>query len=662
MQTVPACMPFFKKLNSSLLFLLLAGFCQAQTTKVDSLFVLLKQASANESRLSIVLTLCEEYQSLNRDTLYSLALEAGHLAAMQPDKEKKALAGLALSDAYMQWGWSDSALAVLEPFLTDERDYSPGTYFKMRRHHGMIYTGHAEFEKALSILYPALTGAEKWKDTLNAAAIMNSLGSINIAMQKPEEALVWIRKAAALCASNTQYNTVLASVYTNAANVFMLKSKEDSAEYYIKLAIPLCRATENLFVLATALRINASLLTNKKRFAQAEEALKEMMTIRKTTIGEGLFVEDNLNLANFYARSGQLEKAISLCNTVLGRFSNRNKSDTATLQTTIATDPKIRLEYWQALAVYYKQAGRLSEYEEALEQVIVLKDSVYEANYAPAIADAETKYQVQKKENTILQQKYSLQRSRILLYGLLALLTMSFVIAYFILRDLRRRQKSKMAIALAAERMKAETAVKEAEEKERIRIAADLHDNIGAYATAIRADVEKVEQELLQNKSSSLANLQQHSQEIIDSLRDTIWVLNKEHITITGISDRIKNYVNKLRPSYSQVQFNITETIKNDVRVNSRAALNIFRIVQEAVHNSLKHSGAKNIDIAIHSIDTAVITIGDDGKGMPAEQQYVSGNGLANMQTRATESGLQVKVTSQENRGTTISIFIPTTN
>lgn len=647
-------MSSFKKYILLLLFLANAA-AYAQTKKLNRLTAQLQRSATKQERLNNILAICDEYQSLNRDTLYSLALEARELANAQPDKEKKALAAMALADAYMQWGWSDSALAVFEPLVINDKGYTPASYFKMQRHHAMIYGSHARYEQALPILYSALTGAEKWKDTMNQAAIMNSIGSIAMAMEKPAEAMAWIHKAATLCMSNAKYTPVLAAVYTNAANVYTQQGKKDSLEYFIERAVPLAREAENLYVLATALRIKASMLTGRKKFTEAETALKEMLEIRKITSGEGLFIEDNLRLAEFYAQSGQLDKAIALCNNILGRGVKDSTRITV-------NDPKIRLEYWQALATYYKQANKGTEYQYALENVISLKDSFYYANSERAIADAEIKYQVEKKQNTILQQKYSLQRNRILLYGSLALLAMLLVIAFFILRDIRRRQKLKMEIALAGEQIKAVAAVKNAEEKERLRIAADLHDNIGAYASAIRADVEKITQAGTDDTRQNLDNLQQHSQEIMNSLRDTIWALNKDNITITGISDRVKNYISKLQPSYNHVQFNIEEKVTNDIRINSQAALNIFRIVQEAVHNALKHSGAKNIDVAIYSEETAAVTVSDDGIGLNGSAQRGSGNGIMNMQARAAESGLQLSVHSLENKGTSVKMLIPTTN
>lgn len=173
--------------------------------------------------------------------------------------------------------------------------------------------------------------------------------------------------------------------------------------------------------------------------------------------------------------------------------------------------------------------------------------------------------------------------------------------------------------------------------------------------------MEKISDNGSEKNRAALNNLQQHSQEIINSLRDTIWVLNKDNITITGISDRIKNYISKLRPTYDNIQFHISESISNDIRISSQNALNIFRITQEAVHNALKHSNAANINISISSAAHITINITDDGSGIKNENSK-DGNGLINMKARAKEMGMELSVSSALNGGTEVILRTATTN
>lgn len=248
------------------------------------------------------------------------------------------------------------------------------------------------------------------------------------------------------------------------------------------------------------------------------------------------------------------------------------------------------------------------------------------------------------KEN----EKNDLTRN-ILIFSLLAGIGLAI---YIYSNNLKLSEKNKQ---LLHKNLEIEEALFRGQSIERKRISADLHDNLGAYATAIKADVEKITEKDFAKNSGTLQNLQQHSEEIINSLRDTIWVLNKENITITSISDRLKNYVSKLQPSYGNINIQINEKIENDIKINSQKALNIFRILQEGVNNSLKHSQAKNITVNILSENNLVITLVDDGVGFN-QNTVIKGEGLNNMAMRANEIGMEFVIESGEDFGTRIRL------
>jgi signal transduction histidine kinase len=355
------------------------------------------------------------------------------------------------------------------------------------------------------------------------------------------------------------------------------------------------------------------------------------------------------SLASYYASNNQTAKGIALCKEgiVLAQKSGLSSQ---------------LLMIYHALSQNYKAAGNTVDYSKTLEAIIALKDSFNNINSSKLLADMQAGSEAVKNEKTIVEQKLNLTIKNYWLFGSAIFAIMAGIIIWLGFKYYNRKQNTKMQLALLEEKRIAAQSIIDAEEHERKRIAADLHDNIGAYASAIRADVEKITDGGIEKNNASLYNLQQHSQEIINSLRDTIWVLNKENITITGISDRIKNYLNKLQPSYNNVQLQLIEEIKNDVRISSQHALNIFRIVQEATHNALKHSNALNITISLYSYQHIEIKIEDDGKGIQAEQNSTEGNGLLNMKARAFEVGFNLNILSNTNVGTTILLQSHTTN
>jgi len=305
--------------------------------------------------------------------------------------------------------------------------------------------------------------------------------------------------------------------------------------------------------------------------------------------------------------------------------------------------------------------GDEKNYASTLEKIIAEKDAFYEANSANTLASLQAKYELQKKEGTIIKQQLDLTKKNYLIYGSIILAGFALLLFWVLFNNYRRKQKLKMEYALQEEKRLSAQSIIDAEEQERKRIAADLHDNIGAYASAIRADVEKLSSKGTTESNIPLQNLEQHSREIINSLRDTIWVLNKENITITGIGDRIKSYTGKLQPSYNFIQFHIKEEITNNRRINSQHALNIFRIIQEAIHNSLKYSRAENIYIEIISHETLMLSVTDDGIGIDEKNTGI-GNGMKNMKTRANDIGMKISIQANKNKGTKVNLESNTTN
>lgn len=644
-----------------MLFLLLCHSLFAQTKKIDSLKQVVDASTQNDARLAAIIDYCEDYSNLIHDSLEKYTYEALALAEKSKDEKLKSLAQLTLAQDYMQWGWTDSVHAIVDSEMPNNKIADNSRrylYFRLKRLKAIAFGAEGKFEDCLAILYPLFSETIKYKDTTNIIGISNSIGNVLTGLNQLADARKWNDQCLTYCVGN--YAKLKGSPYISRAQLLYKEDKTDSALYFLETGIDYGKKIEIYDRLAGAYRFLSVIYTNTKQLDKAEAALKQMQEYRrKVHDTPDAIIDDNLQIAEFYANTGQLKKAIAFCWSKLEKTDDFHKKPEDSSKT-FNTDPSVRLPFYFALSRYLKEDKNYPEYEKVLEEIIVLKDTVYERNKAEAIAELQTKYDVEQKENTIIAQQLKLTQRNYLLYGSLVFILMAGTITFLLWRNQRNKQQLRMEKAIDDEKRQAAQSILDAEEKERKRIAADLHDNIGAYATAISADVESITNKGFQAHGEQLQNLQQHSREIISSLKDTIWVLNKDNITITGISDRVKNYINKLRASYEHISILVEENIQQDVRVGSQKALNIFRIVQEAVHNALKHSAAKNIVIKIGSDTTIQFVITDDGKGI-VEQTGHEGNGLRNMKARAADAGIQFDVQSIAGKGTHI-LLQDTTN
>ena len=634
-------------------FTVIPSFCPGQTTTIDSLKKQLWAEADPGKKLHLLIDLCKYHQSINKDSLYQYAQLAKKLEFKNDSKFEHSAVMLILINTYLRLGEIDSATVLVDEGLRNNTVKDPVTrsmYFTLDALKVDCLGDASNYKDALSELYTIIDEAEIYHDSLVLSKNMSTLGVINYNLDHVPDAFQWYFKGLSFINNDTKFYSSAIVLYINLAETYRWVQQTDSASYYIDKAIPLCQQTENLFFLANALRIKANIYKEKKEYTEAEKTMLECIAIREKTEGKLTMSNEQLAVAGIYMRSGNTDKAIKLITD--GLLLNNAKDNEA--------DP-MRISYYQTLAKCYQLKGDNKNYEQTLERIITAKDAFYQANSAHAIAELQTKYEVQKKESTIIKQKLAITEKNYWLFGSALVALLASIIVWLGFKNYRRKQQIKMQVALTEEKRIAAQSIIDAEEHERKRIASDLHDNIGAYASAIRADIEKITDSGFEKNNRSLQNLQQHSQEIINSLRDTIWVLNKDNITITGISDRIKNYISKLQPTYAHIQFHINEEINMDVHISSKYALNIFRIIQEAIHNALKHSEANNISIRIISNETIFIQIEDDGKGIE-KNNSTDGNGLLNMEARAKEIGMRFLITSKGNEGTILSLETSNTN
>ncbi len=199
-------------------------------------------------------------------------------------------------------------------------------------------------------------------------------------------------------------------------------------------------------------------------------------------------------------------------------------------------------------------------------------------------------------------------------------------------------------------------------QQERENISRNLHDSIGAYANAVLYKTELLQNEGNMTERKELMNdLKFASKDIITSLRETVWALKKDNYTAEECLLRIKNFIQALSRYYPHVLFKTAGEAPGEKILHHNKALHIVRIVQEAVTNAIKHAAAANIILSSNQTGGKwELTVVDDGKGFDYEamKHTEQGNGLLNMQQRATESGIIFTIVSKVDGGTKVTILI----
>lgn len=192
-------------------------------------------------------------------------------------------------------------------------------------------------------------------------------------------------------------------------------------------------------------------------------------------------------------------------------------------------------------------------------------------------------------------------------------------------------------------------------QKERERISRDLHDNIGAYTSAMIAHVDSLKRKTSATAvdNSEMEQLKEDAQQILGSLRETIWVLKNENLSLTDFFDGYKQYAAKLLRNNNDISIEFNETIENNRILSPTIALHLYRILQECLQNTIKHADADKIEIVLTSTNKISLLYSDNGKGFETDPSN-EGNGLDNMRFRANEAGFTLELKTGTGKGTQI--------
>ncbi len=208
-----------------------------------------------------------------------------------------------------------------------------------------------------------------------------------------------------------------------------------------------------------------------------------------------------------------------------------------------------------------------------------------------------------------------------------------------------------------------ETLVREtAVQRERERITADLHDDIGATLSSmyLYGDLANtVWQEKPEESRKMLGTITTHSQELMQRMSDIVWSLKSAEEVSASLSVRLRNHARELVEGTGlKVKIELEEALDRSLR-NPVVRKNLLLITKEAMNNVVKYSEAQHLRIAMYCEGELVhLRITDDGKGFDINT-IEQGNGLSNMRQRCERLGGEIKFESAPGEGCTVHCTLP---
>lgn len=704
---------FSSILNGLLLlccFQLFAFQLQAQQKTIDSLNAIIKAAKHDTTLVAAYASLTETYAITNPDTVIPICDKA--LAIIEKNlahagaKEKHSFLttkGVALSNKgyiYIQRGDMDKAIALyneamkVEAAIGDKQGTSTSVnniatiYFKQGKtdsalacferglklqreigakegiatslnNIGAIYDGQGLTEKALDYYHQSLNIQEELKNKPKIATCLNNIAAIYNNLGQTDKALDYFNRSLKVRQESDDKRGIAQSLNNIGAIYFKLGQTEKALANY-EQSIQLYTAIGNKQGIAYSLNnfgaVNLKLGDPKKALDSYNQSLeiyegladKKGIAITLHNIGELMLRQSNPAKALQYGnRSLQIAQEAGYTENIRNAHSLLSRSDSA-------------LGNYKEAYVHYKE---YVHYRDSISntdsrKAAVKKQVQYEFEKKEALAKAEQdKKDAQQKAETEKQQalyQAKLDKQALITWFSAGLFLLLLLSAFLIFNRHRLKQRHLFQQQLNLLQKQQAVAVMETQEMERKRIAEDLHDSLGHLLSTAKFNLQTFPENQKHLTENPLQLLNQASNEI----RNITFDLMPRTLEEEGLVPALNELASRITGPGS-IGLTVQVHGLDLYALEKQVQFNIYRIVQEAVNNILKHANAREITIQlIRENNLLTIMIEDDGRGFDPGK-VKNGRGLKNISTRSAWLNGKTAVDSTPGRGTTIVIEIP---
>ncbi|QEC44372.1 tetratricopeptide repeat-containing sensor histidine kinase [Pseudobacter ginsenosidimutans] len=496
---------------------------------------------------------------------------------------------------------------------------------------GICFYYQGMIEQAAENFLKAATHLEKTKDTSTLSVVYNGLAVTLERLKQFQKAITWYGKAEQI--SIAQKDTInLISVLVNRSMVYGELDKWDSAFSELHLALAMSNKIRGNPRKATIL-LNLGITHSFTRNFDSSQyyfRLAEPLLINS---------HDANDLASLYR--GMAKDAIFTKSYALAR----DKSLLSIRYAEELGDPDAAGTAYGILSEAYEGLGLYKQSLEAYKKRTELADSVLNQKNTSQVNTLETKYRTAQKEKEITEKKLALEKQKVALrkkdFFLLissCVLVLLVSAAFYVWRYLRQKQnlqQQQLSMLQKEYELQATQAMMEGEEKERARIARNLHDGAGSLLSAARLYI------------GSLGKLL-HALPEIPAYRDTVSLLEDASAEIRetahnlmprilheeGLNAAVEAFCSKFN---KQGQLTVAfQSYGEAIRFNRHFELMVYRTIQELINNSVKHADASEIIVQLSfDKDLFSLTVEDDGKGFNIDIiSKTNGMGISNLQER----------------------------
>ncbi len=524
---------------------------------------------------------------------------------------------------------------------------------------GLILQNKGDYDASLEYQLEALRIVNKLEDQGIKGSVLTNIGNVHFLNEKFDKAKTYYFEALEFKKSlpDDQFRQNLQKTLLNIGNVFDRLEDQDSAIYYFQEALPYAITADDTKSQALIYTDLGHAFSEKGEFNLANDYFEKAMNVFSTGSYENDYDYSILlySLSQNELRRKNLSAAVRLAEQSLElskKLQNLNRLK----------------DSYGLLAEVYEADRQFAPALEAQKFLRIYEDSLLNLDTNKEIAELETKYETEKKDQQILflDQENSLQLAKnqrnSIIIGALFLVVLLLLLVFYLWRKQSHIQQQKVISEQKTRLREAQIqAVISSEEKERKRFASDLHDSMGQLVSALTMNIQglkntsndpQVRLEIVDNSTSLLHDIQHE-------IRNIAFNLMPQVLTNDGLIPALHELLARINKS-NQMNAEV-QVFGMEGRLNEVFEISLYRILQEWISNVLKYANATEILIQFTAHEEEIIiTVEDNGQGFNLRTfENSKGNGWRNINTRLSLIKGEMDIDTQEGRkNTTLTISI----
>ena len=510
-----------------------------------------------------------------------------------------------------------------------------------------------DFDKSLNTHFSALKIREAIKDSVGIGSSLASLSVVNMSDNKLKKAKTYIQKAMSIGRSLNEDKLILRCLHT-LANIYGMEGSYAEALKADYEALELCAKTNNR---RNYSEIYSNIALCFFYMGDYDASLKhhyKVLEIDRFFKDDKQIGDTYLNLASVYSAKKEYPKAEALLHKALLLFKKTNYKYGSR-------------NAYQSLSKLYEEKKEYQKAFKASQKYLQVANQISNETNDRNIARLNIQYETEKKEQRIkhLSQQFTIQKLQIekrnvLLATLAGLVIISGIFVYMIFNRRKLLESARLQKTIHKQQELSAKAVFDAEEDERRRIAAELHDGVGQVLSCALMNLNGLcnnlplmtDQAELAERSLALVT------ESYDELRAISHQMMPNALSKKGLPHALKELVSKIDGQGLSVNLDTDGLIILPGPLTETA---LYRVIQEAVNNVIKHAQATKLYISLISDEEGIsVTIEDNGCGFNVSGvDGMKGIGLKNIRSRIAFLKGTVEFESKPGKGTLIAINLP---